>query len=74
MPRFLRRAVEEPVVYARLLEERVLRHIAAMVLVGKADPEWAAIARADMLRAFLSLERAMQRREAAVLPEDGEGG
>lgn len=52
------------------LEEQVLRQIDMLVQMSDVEPRWLAIARTDIEKGFMALNRAVFRPRRAVLPED----
>lgn len=51
-------------------EERILRVIDRLQISGEGDPRWLAIARTDIEKAFMSLNRAIFQPGRVGLPED----
>lgn len=51
-------------------EERLLRSIEAATKSGIMDPRWAAIARTDLEKGFMALNRAIFQPARVRLPED----
>lgn len=56
----------------KVLEERVLRQIDRLAAMEIIDPHWAAIAKTDIEKGFMSLNRAVFQPGRVSLPEDGE--
>lgn len=55
----------------KILEERLLRVIDALQHAGEADPRWLAIARTDLEKGFMALNRAVFQPGRVNLPGDG---
>ena len=54
----------------KVTEERILRAIERDTKNGRLDPRWAAIARTDIEKGFMALNRAVFQPSRAKLPED----
>lgn len=54
----------------KLLEERLLRIIDDLHVSGGADPRWLAIARTDLEKGFMALNRAVFQPGRISLPDD----
>lgn len=54
----------------KAVEERVLRIIDWLQKTGEGDPRWLAIARTDLERGFMALNRAVFKPTRIKLPED----
>ena len=54
----------------KVTEERILRAIERDTKNGLLDPRWAAIARTDIEKGFMALNRAVFQPSRAKLPED----
>jgi hypothetical protein len=56
----------------KLTEEMLLRRIESLTKDGVADPRWAAIAKTDLERGFMALNRAVFQPSRVKLPGDPE--
>lgn len=54
----------------KMTEETLLRSIEAAIKSGLMDPRWAAIAKTDLEKAFMSLNRAIFQPSRISLPGD----
>lgn len=52
------------------MEERLLRRIDNLSAAGWIDPRWAAIAKTDIEKGFMALNRAVFKPQRVKLPED----
>jgi hypothetical protein len=55
---------------AKMLEERVLRHLDALMADPATDKRWASIARTQIEEGFMAANRAVFKPSRVALPED----
>jgi len=58
----------------KIIEEGLLRQCDRLQSLGDGDPRWAAIAKTDLQRAFMSLNRAIFQPQRISLPGDPQPG
>ncbi|MDE2469418.1 MAG: hypothetical protein KGL35_11895 [Bradyrhizobium sp.] len=54
----------------KIAEERILRVIDNLIATGYGDPRWLSIARTDLEKGFMALNRAVFQPSRIKLPED----